>query len=203
MSEDFPLYSNGTKPGTLQIVLAPLIIFSVVKRITLGDVARTASVSTATVSMALNGKPGSRIPSATVKKVRTAARELGYRPNAAARALKTGRTGMLGFVSDEVTITRFASPMISGMREFAEQAGLSVMMTETAHKDVELETPNSEHTLAPETARRTYPHAFISLLFGQSFHSFQSYSSSSPGNAAPASAGVAAVAEGGASASAA
>ena len=111
-----------------------------VKRITLGDVARAAGVSTATVSMALNGKPGSRIPAATVEKVRRAARELGYRPNAAARALKTGKTGMLGFVSDEVTITRFASPMISGMLEFAEQAGLSVMMAETAHKDVQLES---------------------------------------------------------------
>lgn len=29
--------------------------------------------------------------------------------------------------------------MISGMLEFAEQAGLSVMMTETAHKDLVLE----------------------------------------------------------------
>lgn len=109
-------------------------------RVTLGDVAKAAGVSTATVSMALNRKPGSRIPAATVEKVRVAARELGYRPNAAARALKTGKTGVLGFVSDEVTITRFASPMISGMLEFAEQAGLSVMMTETAHKDVQLES---------------------------------------------------------------
>lgn len=64
-----------------------------VKRITLGDVARAAGVSTATVSMALNGKPGSRIPAATIEKVRSAARELGYRPNAAARALKTAKTG--------------------------------------------------------------------------------------------------------------
>lgn len=111
-----------------------------VKRVTLGDVAKAAGVSTATVSMALNGKPGSRIPAATVEKVKVTAHELGYRPNAAARALKTGRTGVLGFVSDEVTITRFASPMISGMLEFAEQAGLSVMMAETAHKDVQLES---------------------------------------------------------------
>lgn len=109
-----------------------------VKRVTLGDVAQVAGVSTATVSMALNGKPGSRIPAATIEKVKSAAQELGYRPNTAARALKTGKTGILGFVSDEVTITRFASPMISGILEFAEQAGLSVMMTETAHKEEQL-----------------------------------------------------------------
>ncbi|WP_296131869.1 LacI family DNA-binding transcriptional regulator [uncultured Corynebacterium sp.] len=109
-----------------------------VKRVTLGDVAKAAGVSTATVSMALNRKPGSRIPTSTIDKVKAAAQELGYRPNNAARALKTGKTGVLGFISDEVTITRFASPMISGILEYAEQAGLSVMMAETAHKDVQL-----------------------------------------------------------------
>lgn len=60
--------------------------------------------------MALNGKPGSRIPSITLKKVRTAARDLGNRPNAAARALKMAKTGMLGVVSDEVTITALHHP---------------------------------------------------------------------------------------------
>lgn len=109
-----------------------------VKRVTLGDVAKAAGVSTATVSMALNRKPGSRIPTSTIDKVKAAAQELGYRPNSAARALKTGKTGVLGFISDEVTITRFASPMISGILEYAEQAGKSVMMAETAHKDVQL-----------------------------------------------------------------
>ena len=85
----------------------------------MGDVAKAAGVSTAPVSMALNRKPGSRIPTSTIDKVKAAAQELGYRPNSAARALKTGKTGVLGFISDEVTITRFASPMISGILEYA------------------------------------------------------------------------------------
>lgn len=104
-------------------------------RVTLGDVAKAAGVSTATASLSLNGKPGARIPEPTILKVKEAASQLGYRPNTAARALKTGKTGVLGFISDEVTITRFASPMISGILEYADHQGMSVMMTETAHDE--------------------------------------------------------------------
>ncbi|OIR42899.1 hypothetical protein BJP06_07795 [Corynebacterium sp. NML120713] len=46
-------------------------------RVTLADIAKHLGVSTATVSLALNGKPGSRIPEETVRRVREAARELG------------------------------------------------------------------------------------------------------------------------------
>lgn len=103
-------------------------------RVTLADIAKHLDVSTATVSLALNGKPGSRIPEETVRKVREAARELGYRPNTLARALKTGRTHTIGFLSDEVTTTRFASPMITGIVDEAERLGHAVMMAETGHR---------------------------------------------------------------------
>lgn len=98
---------------------------------TLGDIAKELGVSTATVSMALNGTPGSRIPEATVKKVKRTARKLDYRPNNSARALKTGRTGTIGFISNEVTLTRFASPMIQGILDRADAVNYAVMMTET------------------------------------------------------------------------
>ena len=103
-------------------------------RVTLADIAKHLGVSTATVSLALNGKPGSRIPEETAQKVREAARELGYRPNTLARALKTGRTHTIGFLSDEVTTTRFASPMITGIVDEAERLGHAVMMAETGHR---------------------------------------------------------------------
>ena len=103
-------------------------------RVTLADIAKHLGVSTATVSLALNGKPGSRIPEETVRKVREAARELGYRPNTLARALKTGRTHTIGFLSNEVTTTRFASPMITGIVDEAEQLRHAVMMAETGHR---------------------------------------------------------------------
>jgi len=62
--------------------------------VTISDVARAAGVSTATVSNALNGT--GRASEATRTRVREVAAGLGYRPNAAGRALRTGRTGTLG-----------------------------------------------------------------------------------------------------------
>ncbi|MBM2623894.1 LacI family DNA-binding transcriptional regulator [Actinoplanes sp. LDG1-06] len=59
--------------------------------VTVADVARHAGVSTATVSYVLSGKEGHRISAATRELVRTAAAELGYQPNTAARSLRTGR----------------------------------------------------------------------------------------------------------------
>jgi DNA-binding LacI/PurR family transcriptional regulator len=58
------------------------------KPVRLSDVATAAGVSTATVSMVVNGNP--RISSGTQKRVRRAIERLGYRPNRAAQRL-TGR----------------------------------------------------------------------------------------------------------------
>lgn len=61
---------------------------------TFKDIAKACGVSVATVSKALNGH--NDISQATKEKVREAARQLGYMPNSAARALKTNRTYNLG-----------------------------------------------------------------------------------------------------------
>jgi DNA-binding LacI/PurR family transcriptional regulator len=63
-------------------------------RIGIKEVAAAAGVSVTTVSHALNDK--GRLPEATRQRVRTIADELGYRPNATARNLVVGRTGLLG-----------------------------------------------------------------------------------------------------------
>jgi DNA-binding LacI/PurR family transcriptional regulator len=57
------------------------------------DVAREAGVSITTVSHALNGK--GRIPENTRRRVRGIADRLGYEPNAIARSLAGGRTGVI------------------------------------------------------------------------------------------------------------
>ena len=61
------------------------------------DIAKACGVSVATVSKALNGH--NDISQATKEKVREAARQIGYMPNSAARALKTNRTYNLGVLS--------------------------------------------------------------------------------------------------------
>ncbi len=61
------------------------------------DVARLAGVSQKTVSRVMNGEP---LVSDVVRgRVLLAAEQLGYRPNSAARALTSGRTYRIGFVS--------------------------------------------------------------------------------------------------------
>ena len=58
------------------------------KRVTLADVAARAGMSKTAVSLVLNNRPGSRLSAeAPMERIQTAARELNYRPNPAARSL--------------------------------------------------------------------------------------------------------------------
>jgi DNA-binding LacI/PurR family transcriptional regulator len=68
----------------------------------MADVARRAGVSHQTVSRVLNGHPN--VSPETKAEVLAAIRALGYRPNAAARTLVTGRTNVLGVISLDTTL---------------------------------------------------------------------------------------------------
>jgi DNA-binding LacI/PurR family transcriptional regulator len=68
-------------------------------RPTIADVARTAGVSVAVVSYALNGKPG--VSPATRERVLRAADDLGWRPSAAARSVRGGTRSVGLAVSTE------------------------------------------------------------------------------------------------------
>ncbi|WP_130175922.1 LacI family DNA-binding transcriptional regulator [Cryobacterium sp. SO1] len=101
------------------------------KRVTLADVARRAGLSSAAASMILNGRPGTRLSEDAHRRVRDAALQLGYRPNVAARSLRTDQTATIGFISDVVATTRFASGLIRGALAAAEEAGQVVFVLET------------------------------------------------------------------------
>jgi DNA-binding LacI/PurR family transcriptional regulator len=73
------------------------------------DVAKLAGVSHQTVSRVLNNKD--KVKGATRNRVLAAMRELGYRPNIAARALVTGRSRLLGVVSLDSTLFGPASTL--------------------------------------------------------------------------------------------
>ncbi len=104
------------------------------KRATLADVARLAGLSTTTVSMVLNNRPNTRLSADTAARVRAAAAELNYRPNPAARGLRLGKTRTVGFISDEVTVTRYASAMIRGLLEEAERLDHTVLIAESGSR---------------------------------------------------------------------
>ncbi|MQA24489.1 MAG: substrate-binding domain-containing protein [Micromonosporaceae bacterium] len=69
--------------------------------VTIYEVARAAGVSPSTVSNYLNGRPGRMLPG-TRKRVEDAIAQLGYRPNRAARQLRTGRILVVGLVVPSV-----------------------------------------------------------------------------------------------------
>ncbi len=66
------------------------------RRPTIADVARRAGVSAAAVSFAVNDRPGVSVE--TRERILVAARELGWRPSASARALTEARTRAIGLV---------------------------------------------------------------------------------------------------------
>src|SRR3954471_14133709 len=66
------------------------------RRPTIADVARRAGVSSAAVSFAVNDRPG--VSPETRERILAAARELGWRPSASARALTEARTRAIGLV---------------------------------------------------------------------------------------------------------
>ncbi|CAN5592714.1 LacI family DNA-binding transcriptional regulator [soil metagenome] len=66
------------------------------RRATVGDVARRAGVSTASVSLAMSGKPG--VASATRERIVAAANELSWRPSIGARSLLSSRAFAVGLI---------------------------------------------------------------------------------------------------------
>lgn len=74
-------------------------------RVTLGDVAAAAGVSPITVSRALRGERS--VAAELVEKVRTAAQQLGYVPDPAARALASSRSSHVAVLIPLLTNTLF------------------------------------------------------------------------------------------------
>lgn len=97
---------------------------------TMQDVARTAGVSQATVSLVLNSVAGVRVSEQTRLRVIQVADELGYRRTPRLRADE--REGsVIGLVIDDVAASPFAVPLLEGAREAAweHQCIVSVVST--------------------------------------------------------------------------
>jgi DNA-binding LacI/PurR family transcriptional regulator len=102
------------------------------------DVARRAGVSQSTVSLVLSGKGRGRISAPTEAAVRRAADELGYRPNVAARALRTGVARTVGLVVPDVT-NPFFGHVLRGAQRAARTAGYAVALVDAGRdRDWEL-----------------------------------------------------------------
>ncbi|GAA2252760.1 LacI family DNA-binding transcriptional regulator [Kitasatospora cystarginea] len=93
------------------------------------DVARLAGVSQATVSLVFSGtESGHRVSEATRHRVREAARALGYRPQAAGRQLRLGRSGMILLAVPNI-LGPFFGRVLVGVHEEAGKHGLAVVVS--------------------------------------------------------------------------
>ena len=102
----------------------------------LQDVAARAGVSQATASRVLNGS--TRIPGEGVAdRVRAAARELGYKPNAQAQALARASTGLLGLIVHDIADPYFSS-IVRGVQTAARTARKQVLLAST-DRDFDIE----------------------------------------------------------------
>lgn len=100
------------------------------KTATLHDVAREAGVSISTVSRALNGQP---FVSADVRdRVQRASEALGYRPDVAARSMRTGTTGAVGLVVSDIS-----NPLLAAVARATDlalnPAGYALMIANSAN----------------------------------------------------------------------
>ncbi len=101
--------------------------------VTAAMVAAKAGLSRATVTHVLNGRAAEmQIRPETQQRVLQAARELGYRANALARSVRTGKSGMIGYIVDDVHYEPYWHTLVGAMAE-AEQEGFTMkVLTATA-----------------------------------------------------------------------
>lgn len=96
--------------------------------VTLKDIAKECSVSLATVSKALNGQAD--IGRNTTQRIIEAAKEMGYLPNAAARALKTNRSYNIGVLFVDSTSSglqhEYFSVILNSLKVEAEHLGYDI-----------------------------------------------------------------------------
>jgi LacI family transcriptional regulator len=115
------------------------------RSVTMKDVALHAGVSRTAVSLVLNGRHSVSLADETRDRVLAAAAELGYRPNAGARALAQQRSDWYGLVTEIVTAP-FAVDIIKGAqdRALADEKYLLIASTDS---DRDAETAAIERLL--------------------------------------------------------
>ena len=96
-----------------------------VNRITLRDVAGACGYTVNTVSRALRGDP--RLPESTRAKIREAAVRMGYIRNSLASTLRSGRSGNIAVIVNDVHNLHFCN-MLTVMDSELRQAGYNIMV---------------------------------------------------------------------------
>jgi LacI family transcriptional regulator len=104
-------------------------------RVTTADIAAHLGIGKSTVTQVLNGRAEEkRISLATRERVQEAARELGYRPNASARAVGTGRFGCAALIQPRSSIY-LPHWLLLGLTEELQEHDMTLMFSEAHDND--------------------------------------------------------------------
>ena len=110
------------------------------KRPTIADVARRAGVSKGAVSYALNGQPG--VSDATRQRILAIAREIGFNPNSAARALSGATANAVGLAlcrpARILGIEPFYMELISGVESVLSARSYALMLQVVESPEAEI-----------------------------------------------------------------
>lgn len=106
-------------------------------RASMADVGRAAQVSAQTVSRYFTGT--GYVSAQARARIESAVAELGYRPNHAARNLRTNRSGTVGVLALG-PLNHGSSTILSGLTGAARDAGVALLI---AHLDVDMEDPSA------------------------------------------------------------
>jgi DNA-binding LacI/PurR family transcriptional regulator len=108
-----------------------------VRRATIKDVAARAGVSYGAVSLAMHDRPG--VSRATRERILTAARELGWTPNQAARSLSSTQPHTIGLAiarpARMLGLEPFYMEFISGVESILEQHSCALLLRLLAERD--------------------------------------------------------------------
>lgn len=137
---------------------------------TITTVARLANVSVASASRVMNGI---RTTPATLERVTEAAEAVGYVPNAAARSLRSRRTGQIAFAMPDVGNPVYTT-MIGSIQDVARARGWRLMLHSTG--------ANAEDELA---MIRDLKHRFVDGLILASLHLTEAHADELRNAAAP------------------
>ncbi|MDE6218302.1 MAG: LacI family transcriptional regulator [Muribaculaceae bacterium] len=105
------------------------------KHVTIKDIASRLGLSVSTVSRALADDRNIRLE--TKRLITTTAEAMGYRRNHTAALLRSGKTGTIGMIVNEM-LTPFASKVYEGIQHEMSQAGYRIQIA-NSHDDPELE----------------------------------------------------------------
>jgi len=147
------------------------------RQLNIGEIARKAHVSTATVSRTLN-QSGAVLPE-TARKVWRVATQLNDYPTSHARALVSGRSKLLGLIVSDIT-NPFFPELVHSFEALATQQGYDLILTSTGYQTarmtdcvrrmlerkvdgVAMMTSEMDLGLIKELARRGVPLVFMDV----------------------------------------